>query len=210
MGVIDDSSRATLASRARGWLPVIIAAGVLAIAGVVAIPLGGWDRVWLESAAVPIHPVGEPFAAARLTTSIDDAYLTDVSPDGYSEAEPGDTFLVVVATMEATGSEPQDPFGYGSFFTFVIFGIQELGDDVPNDLNILLERDGTFGPYLSPGVPDTMLFIYPVGADEFTGGNVLRVGLTDGTPEKADIYEGIRWVNQHIAVLVDVPIRDVR
>lgn len=201
----------TVRERLKGWMPVIVAGGVLAIGGVVAIPLGGWDTVELQSEIVPEWEQGEPYAGTRLITSIDDIYLTDFSPDGYSEAEPGETFLIVVATMEAAMDDPQLPIAASSFPPFVIAGVIEIDGDLGfGDYTIVLERDGTFGPELNPGVPDTLLFAFTVRAAQFADGDEVRVGIVDADAEEADIIDGIRWVNVEVAVEVPMTVRDER
>ena len=199
----------TLVSRARPWLPVIVAAGVVAVAGVVAIPLGGWDTVQLESEIIPEHAVGETFAAHRLSVTIDDLYVTDDFPDDYTEAEPGQSFLILVTTMEGLTAEPETPLRSPYPFTFP--GWISL-DEYPDlsEVVIFLERDGSSFPVLSPGVPETLLIVFPVSSGEYSEGDIVRVGITDATPEKADIIEGTRWVDEHIAVEVPIAVRDER
>lgn len=201
----------TLRERVRGWMPVIVVGGVLAVVGVVAIPLGGWDTVELQSEIVPEWEAGEPYVGTRLATSIDDLYLTDVSPDGYSEPEPGETFLVVVATMEAVRDEPELPFVGASFYPFVIPGVIRLDQNVSGDAyTLVLERDGTFGAELNPGVPDTVLFVFTVRAAQFEDGEEVRVGIVDATAEDADLFDGTRWVDVKVAVEVPLHVRDER
>ncbi|MEO5534390.1 MAG: hypothetical protein ABIR17_04585 [Pseudolysinimonas sp.] len=205
------SPRATLASRVRAWLPILVVGAVLAVAGVVAIPLGGWDTVQLQSAVIPEQSVGDTFVGNRLAISIDDLYLTDDFPDDYTETKPGESFLVVVATLEGLTAEPESPISIGPPSPFTIDGLMNL-DERPGygDLTVFLKRDGTFEPVLSPGVPDTLLFVFTVRSGQFAQGDVLRIGLTDATPEKADIIDGTRWVDEHVAVEVSTTVRDDR
>jgi hypothetical protein len=201
----------TLASRVRTWLPVIAAAGVVALAGVVAIPLGGWDTVVLESSVVPEQPVGEVYVGSRVSVSIDDLYLTDTHPDGFSEVEPGETFLVLVATMASETDEPEYPIGSPSFYPFTIPGVMELEESLDlSSYSTFLERDGSFGPVAIPGLADTMLFVFTVPSSLFEDGEVVRIGVIDATPEEADIIEGTRWVDVHTAVDVPITVRDER
>ncbi len=193
----------------RAWMPVIVAAGVLAVGGVVAIPLGGWDTVRLESAVIPEHPIGQPYAGSRLSTAIDDIYLTDEHPDGFSEAEPGHRWLVVVATMENLLDAPEIPLGTSSFWAFTIPAVIELGSFLSSaDYSTMLHRDGSYGPRLQPGIPDTVVVVFAVRSSLFAEGDEVRVGLTDAEKQDADIYDGIRWWRPHVAVEVPVVIRD--
>jgi len=195
----------------RAWLPVIVAGGALVAGGLVAIPLGGWDTVQLQSAIVPEQQVGEPYAGHRLSTAIDDVYLTDEHPNGYDEPEPGETFLVVVATMENLRDEPQASLGSANFYAFTIPGVVELGTQLPSgSYHVRLVRDGTSGSTLNPGVPDTVMFTFRVSSRLFAGGDEVRIGLTDAIPESADLYDGIRWRRPHVAVEVPITIRDER
>lgn len=200
----------TLRERLRGWMPLIVIVAVAAVGGVVAIPLGGWDTVDLVSDDIPEQPIGQPYVGAQWAISIDDVYLTDEHPDGYTEPEPGETLLVVVATMENVRDEPQYPIS-SSLYPFTIPGVVETGELLATgDYWTYLARDESYGPYLGPGIPDTVEFVFRVRASQFAEGDVLRIGLTDGTPEEADLFEGTRWVDVHVAAEVVVPLREER
>lgn len=201
----------TVRDHVKAWMPVIVAGGVLAAGGLVAIPLGGWDTVQLQSAIVPEQPIGQPYVGERVSTAIDDIYLTDEHPDGFSDPEPGDTWLVVVATMENQLTEPEYPLGTTNFWAFTIPGVIELGEQLSvADYSTLLVRDGSFGPVLQPGVPDTVQVVFAVRDSLFAEGDEVRIGLTDAEKQDADIYDGIRWWQPHVAVEVPVVIRDER
>lgn len=201
----------TVRDHVKAWMPVIVAGGVLAAGGLVAIPLGGWDTVQLQSAIVPEQPIGQPYVGERVSTAIDDIYLTDEHPDGFSDPEPGDTWLVVVATMENQLTEPEYPLGTTNFWAFTIPGVIELGEQLSvADYSTLLVRDGSFGPVLQPGVPDTVQVVFAVRDSLFADGDEVRIGLTDAEKQDADIYDGIRWWQPHVAVEVPVVIRDER
>lgn len=201
----------TIRESLRTWRPVLIVAGVLVVAGLVALPLGGWDEVELQSAVIPEQPIGQPYEGNRMSTAIDDIYLTDEHPDEFSEPDPGTTFLVVVATLENMTTEPQGALGSKGFYSFTIPGYLELNTSLPvSDYSTRLVRDGTGGGTLSPGVPDTVQFVFVVDDGLFAEGDELRIGLTDATPEEADLYRGTRWARPHVAVEVPVVIRDER
>ena len=71
-----------------------------------------------------------------------------------------------------------------------------------------LERDGTAGPTLNPGVPDTVSFVFRVPRALFAAGDELAIGLTDARPEEADLYEGTRWVARRVVAEVPVILRE--
>jgi hypothetical protein len=199
----------SLRERVRGWMPVLVAGGVLAIGGIAAIPLGGWDTVDLASDDIPEQAIGEQYAGAQWNIAIDDAYLTDEHPDGFSELDPGDAYLVVVATLENVRSEPAYPLGSSSTYPFTIPGVIERDVTLSSGAySLILERDLTYASALNRGVPDTVLFVFTTRASLLAAGDEVRIGLTDGTPEEADIIEGTRWVDVHTAAEVVVTLRD--
>lgn len=201
----------TLRSRLKAWWPVIAAATVLVAGGVAAIPLGGWDTVVLQSAVLPEHPVGEPYAGHRVSTSIDEVFLTDTHPDGFTEAEPGTRFLIVEATIENVTAEPQSPLGSASFYAFTLPGVVEPDELISSStMWTQLVRDGSTGSSLNPGVPDTVQFIFMIDADLYEAGDEVRIGLTDATPEQAELFDGTRWARPHVAVEVPIVIGERR
>jgi len=205
------AERPSLRQRVRAWLPVIIAGAVLAVGALVALPLGGWDTVDLVSDDIPEQPIGQPYVGAQWTISIDDVYLSDEHPDGYTELEPGQALLIVVATLEDMRDEPQYPLSSSSFYPFTIPGVVTLGEYLPiSDYSIYLARDGSFKPYLSPGIPDTVQYVFLVDDSDFAEGDEMRISLIDATPEEADIIEGTRWVDVRTAAEVVVALRDER
>lgn len=202
-------TRPGVASRLRGWLPVIAAAGVLVAGGVVAIPLGGWDTVQPQSQVVPEHPVGEPFTAHRFRVTIDDLYLTNEHPNPNREVEDGESLLILVATMEALTAKPENPLQ--APYPFTIPGWISLKERPDlTSVDYYLQRDGSYGAALNPGVPDTLLIVFRVSSSAYAQGDVVRIGITDATPEKADIIAGTRWVNERVAVEVPTVVRDER
>ncbi len=199
----------TLRQRFRGWMPPLVIVGVAAVGGLIAIPLGGWDTVQLQSRVLPEQPIGQPYTGHRLSTAIDDVYLTDEHPDGYTEPDPGTRFLVVIATMENVTDEPQEPLGSKGFYAFTIPGLLELDREfLISDYSTRLMRDDSNGPSLTPGVPDTVQFVFVVDDGLFAAGDEVRIGLTDATPESADLYSGTRWARPYVAVEVPAVIRD--
>ena len=76
--------------------------------------------------------------------------------------------------------------------------------------SVFLERDGSYGPQAIPGLADTILFVFTVRDSLFADGDLVEIGITDGTAEEADIIEGTRWVDVHVAVNVPIAVRDER
>jgi len=198
----------TLRERLKGWMPLIVIVAVATVGGVVAIPLGGWDTVQLQSRVLPEQPIGQPLEGHRFTTAIDDIYLTDTHPDGYTVPAIGTTFLVVVATLENETDAPEIPFGGTAFPPFVVPGVFTIDDTLGfTDYDAYRLRDGSYGSTMVPGVPDTVMFVFPVWRTLVQDGDELRIGLTDAFPEDADLYEGTRWVGQRVVAEVPVVVR---
>ena len=106
---------------------------------------------------------------------------------------------------------PQYPLSSSSFYEFSIPGVISLGEYLPiSDYSVFLARDGSFNPYLSPGIPDTVQYVFLVDDSAFAEGDEMRISLIDATPEDADIIEGTRWIDVHVAAEVVVPLRDER
>lgn len=200
----------TIRETLRTWRPVLVVAGALVVAGLVALPLGGWDEVELRSAVIPEQPVGQPYAGHRLSTAIDDVFLTDEHPDGFTEPDPGTTFLIVEATIENLTDEPVVPLGTRGFYAFTLPGVLDLDTPLPDEYWPRLVRDDGNLSTLNPGVPDTVQFVFAVEDGLFAEGDEVRVGLTDATPEAADLYDGTRWARPKVVVEVPVVIRDER
>ena len=61
-----------------------------------------------------------------------------------------------------------------------------------------------------PGIPDTVQFAFLVSDDDSAEGDELPIEIIDATPEEADIIEGTRWVDVHVAAEVVAELRDER
>jgi len=110
---VDEAPVAPPAARGRlpwRWIvPVAAVLAALVVAAVVAIPLGGWDTVRLRSAIVPEYETGEAFAGNRFAISPVSAELADEHPDEYTEAEPGERWLLLRLDAENLRDEPELP-----------------------------------------------------------------------------------------------------
>lgn len=193
-------------ARARSFAPLVVALGVLGAAALAAIPLGGWDEVELESARVPTIEPGATFVGTPFAVAVHSLALTDEHPDGYSEREPGMTWMLLNATFENRLEFPQRPPGSAGFRAFSIEGAETDS----SSLDSYLDRDGDYLPTLNPGIVDDVTFVFPVPEHRFAGGDVVPVALWDAERQRAELYSGIRWWRPHVAVEVPVVLEDRR
>lgn len=206
-----DSRRAARArirrARARSIAPLLVVLGLVGGAALVAIPLGGWDEVQLESARIPTIEPGETFASAPFAVAVHSVALLDEHPDGYTEAEPGMTWMAVEATFENRLEFPVRP---PTTFGFTAFSIEGVELERSSRIEAFLDRDGDFLPSLNPGIVDDFTFVLPVPVGRFSDGDVVTVELWDAERQRADLYSGIRWWQPHVAVEVPVELEDRR
>lgn len=189
-------------ARLRAWAPALGIAGVLAVAALVAIPLGGWDTVELRRDVVPELAVDEPFSSALAVTTIHGARVTQEHPDGFSEAEPGEEWLVLDLTLENRIEEPITSGGLAGFRPFTIAGVLEADDG--GILDTIVQRDGTFGGSINPGMAERLMYTFAVPSGQYSAGDILRVGLWDAIRQEADLYRGIRWWQPRLEAEVPV------
>lgn len=194
-------------ARIRSFAPLLVAVAVLGAGALVAIPLGGWDEVELVSERVPQIEPGETFTSTPFAVAVHSIALIEEHPDGYTEAEPGETWMILEATFENRLEFPQRPPGMSGFQAFSIEG---LDLEAFGSVDTYLDRDDTFLPTLNPGIPDDVNFVFAVPEDQYADGDVVTVALWDAERQRAELYSGIRWWRPHVAVEVPVVVEDRR
>lgn len=165
-------------------------AGPLALAALVAWPLGGWDTVTLVSRELPSYASNQVLHGHRFDLRVDDAWLTDRHPAGYlSGPEEGETYLVVRVeatnvTQEATTAAPLD---------------DHVIPDLPPpplgfwQVDYVLVVDGSSLPELNPGLPRVIEMVWTIPETAVEPGDDLRIALYDTLPAKAFLWYGLRW-----------------
>lgn len=178
-----------------------VAAGAVVVAltagAVVAIPLGGWDTVSLESAAIPELGVGELYQGRHYSVRLEEAWVGDVLPDEYDVPDDGMTFVVVRATLRNEWREPDS-----AATQLLSFDALEQMPRIARRADVRIASDGVHMGILPPGVDMDVLLRWEVPAGSVRPGEPIVFGVTDGRPERALLYEGTAWRDEHTAVQV--------
>lgn len=180
---------------------VALGCAVLAIvaAGVVAIPLGGWDTVALVSARTPELAPGEEYRGQHYSVAIEEAWVGTTTPDEYDEPEDGMTFVFVRAVMRNEWREP-DTDGDDAIRFAALQQLETAYDRIPR---VRVRSDGSAADF-PPGVTSELLLQWEVPIGSVEPGEPLRLQVIDGTPAEAQLFSGTAWRNEHVAVEVEV------
>lgn len=172
-----------------------VVVAVLVAAGVIAIPLGGWDTVERRSLVVPEIALGEEYDGRHYAVRIVEAWVGDTLPEEFEEPDEGQTFVVVRAVLRNQWHEP-DTFGDDAL-TFDAL-------DAPSTLRkfgtLRVLSDGRHLTAMPPGVDVEVLVRWEVGADTVAAGEPLMIGIIDGRPEPAILYSGTAWRDEKVVV----------
>lgn len=190
------SHAASRRRRPRHW--VIAAAAVIVALGagaIIAIPLGGWDTVALESAVVPELAVGEVYAGRHYSVRVEDAWVGDELPDDYDEPEEGMTFVVVRAMLRNEWREPDTHPD-----DVLTFAALEALPSLDRHALVRVASDGTYLSTMPPGVEMEMLLRWEVPSGSVVAGEPLVFGVVDGRPESAILYSGTAWRDERVVV----------
>lgn len=206
----DVATPAAPRGRPAGVLPVALVVGGLALAALVAWPLGGWRTVAPASAETPEIAPGATFDGGRFSVTLGDALLVDRSPAPYDEPEPGESYLILSLTVENPGDEPVSALGDRSYPVVIVDGLPVLDGEGEDRAEAFLARDASRSPQLNPGMRDEVLLVWSVRSTDWADGDELRVTLPDGDPVEATLYRGIRWEDVGPGATATLVVRDER
>lgn len=183
-------------------MAAIVAAGAVVLLGagaLVAIPLGGWDTVALQSAAVPELAPGETYEGRHYSVSVADAWVGDTSPNEYETPEDGMTFVFVRATVRNEWREPDT--AVSRLLTFdALDGLESFDQRA----TVRVVADGAPASTMQPGVETEVLLRWEVPAGSVSAGSPLALGVVDGRPDRAVLYSGTAWRDERTVVEVVV------
>ncbi|MEO5919843.1 MAG: hypothetical protein ABIQ01_01740 [Pseudolysinimonas sp.] len=163
----------------------------LALAALVAWPLGGWDTVTLVSRTLPQFKSNQVLHTRRFDIRVDDAWLTtNDHPAGYGPPEPGEIYLVVRVEITNVTDDVATASDLGGYLIPLVDG---LDADRSSGVSYVLATDHTSLPELNPGLPRDMELVWTVQSTSIAAGDDLRIDLYDGVPAKSTLFYGLRW-----------------
>jgi hypothetical protein len=178
----------TFAQRLRRIPLLVWIVAPVALAALVAWPLGGWDTVTLVSRTLPQYDSNETLHGHRFDIRVDDAWLTDVHP--VWGPKDGEQYLVVVAEITNT---TRDAAGASDLRGYLQPQIEGFDADAFGVLDYALAVDRTSLPELNPGLTRDLELIYTIPPGSVHEGQDLRIDLYDAIPRKAFLYRGLAW-----------------
>lgn len=183
--------------RRPGRAVIVTGAVVLALAAgaLVAIPLGGWDTVELESAVVPTMEAGETYLGTHYSVRLEEAWVGDAVPDEYDTPDDGMTFVIARAVVRNEWREADTRVR--GLLTF-----DALDELEPYDRSALVRAaaDGTYLTTMPPGVDMEVLLRWEVPTASVAVGEPLTFGVIDGRPDRAILYSGTAWRDERVVV----------
>jgi hypothetical protein len=162
----------------------------IALAALLAWPLGGWDTVTLVSRTLPEYESNQVLHAHRFDIRVDDAWLTTDHPAGYGAPQPGEIYLVVRADFTNVTDDTATASELGDYLIPIVEGVEP---HEYNQMDYVLALDHTALPELNPGLPRELELVWTVPSDAISAGDDLRIDLYDGVPAKSILFYGLRW-----------------
>lgn len=151
--------------------------------------------------------VGEEHRNDQLAVTVQRAVLIDELPEAGIMVEPGQRVLALVVDAENLWTEPlMTARGHGVRDAVVL----ARGADVIEADEVARLDDGTFGPWLQPGVPATLVLAWAVDGRSYRGGQELRFVLRDETLYTGSfVMSGQSWEDPEEVAFVAVEVEDV-
>lgn len=212
------AGRRTLAQRTLDRVPLkwLSTAALVVFLGITSL-FGG-----LEAVAAPETPViaaGETVVGAEIemtpvqATLIDELNTTGVFPD------EGQRILSVVVDVRNLSEFARSSASTDALGLISVEGLGELLSEsgltdleVQSGIKPVVARldDGTFSPWLQPGLPVRVVLSWAIPADAFLDGDSVRVSLPTATRSigQSVIY-GVYWSDQRTVAYTDIPIEDL-
>jgi hypothetical protein len=160
----------------------------IALAALIAWPLGGWDTVALVSRTLPQYASNQTLHGHRFDLRVDDAWLTDVHP--VWGPKDGEQYLVVAVEVTNT---TRDAARASDLRGYLQPQIEGFDPDAFGVLDYVLALDHTSLPELNPGLVRDLELVYTIPPGAVRAGQDLRIDLYDAIPRKAFLYRGLAW-----------------
>ncbi|MGN6273222.1 MAG: hypothetical protein ACTHMQ_09050 [Protaetiibacter sp.] len=191
------ASAAPPVRRRPGRATVVVGAVLLALAAgaVIAVPLGGWDTVELESAHVPTMAAGEEYPGTHYAVRVEEAWVGDVLPEEYDTPEDGHTFVIVRAVLRNQWREADTQAR-----SALTFDALDALESFERSALVRVAADGTYLTTMPPGVDVEVLMRWEVPSGSVAPGDPLTLGVIDGRPDRAVLYSGTAWRDERVVV----------
>lgn len=151
------------------WAWTLIA--LAAVVGLIAV-LGGFDEAPVE--ALPELELGQQFDGNEVTTTVTGTRLSDTAPFTGYDADDGEEYLIVEATVENVTTLP-NLFADASL-RVLVSGV--LSANTRPDSVVDLST-GEYSPVLNPGLPAELAYVWPIERGAIADGDELIVGILE-------------------------------
>ena len=163
----------------------------VALAALIAWPLGGWDTVTLVSRTLPEYKSNQTLHGHRFDIRIDDAWVTDSHPV-YGPPREGvhEQYLVILTEITNTTKDVATSSDLDGYIEPRVHGVDLEAFGV---LSYVLATDNSSLPELNPGLSRDIELVYTIPPGAVKPGTQLRIDLFDAVPRKASLYYGLAW-----------------
>ena len=159
------------------WLWVALAV-VAALAAVTL--LGGFNDVPVEK--LPVAELGSTQVGNELTTTITGVHLSTSAPVTGYDLDEGKVDVVVEATLTNTTDRPN--YFAGNAVRVFLDGVIDPDRDEPD--SVIELRSGGALPFLQPGLPTKVSYIWTVDAADVAAGDQIVAGVFQRHPVADD------------------------
>lgn len=164
-----DAPDASMRRRRNLWL-VSIGVVLAAVVGVIAV-LGGFNEVPIEK--LPVIQLGDTYSGNEVDTQITGTYLTNTQPRQTFDADEGEQYFVVQATLLNTTATP-DVLDTG--LVRILLGEDVAPEDEP--YNVVNADNGFSLDFLQPGLEVHALYFWVI-PDKVDDGTDVIVGVLE-------------------------------
>jgi hypothetical protein len=163
----------------------------IALAALIAWPLGGWETATLVSRTIPEYRSNQVLHTHRFDVRVDSAWITTTRhPAGYGAPEPDEVYLVVRAEITNVTQDVATASDLNRYLVPLVDGV-DLSEASPESYVLTIDR--TTLPELNPGLSRDLQLVWTVPADALAAGEILRIEMYDGVPSKSSLFYGLRW-----------------
>jgi hypothetical protein len=172
-------------------------------AAVTAAILGGWTAASPEPIATA--SIGEPVGLGQVSVEVTGWQMrSGVAQEALEEYPGADAWLFFEVTMaSATDSTERAQHDVLDLPDGLLLDPAEAEPHL-----LMLLRDGTHDPELQPGIPERVIFVWPVASESIGDSAVLPLRLIEFEQFTAPSTGELLWTESGVATMVDAPRDD--